>query len=72
MHEIQFIRDLACVMLAAGVVVVVFPRLRLPVLLGYIVAGVLIGPHMPWRFLTDQRTMGWIRTFASCGRWAPA
>ena len=57
MHEIQFIRDLACVMLAAGVVVVIFPRLRLPVLLGYIVAGVLIGPHMPWRFLTDQRTM---------------
>src|SRR6185437_1613252 len=56
LHEIQFIRDLACVMLAAGVVVV-FPRLRLPVLLGYIVAGVLIGPHMPWRFLTDQRTM---------------
>ncbi len=57
MHEIQFIRDLACVMLAAGVVVVVFPRLRLPVLLGYIIAGVLIGPHMPWRFLTDQGTM---------------
>jgi CPA2 family monovalent cation:H+ antiporter-2 len=57
LHEIAFIRDLACVMLAAGVVVVVFPRLRLPVLLGYIVAGVLIGPHMPWRFMTDQRTM---------------
>jgi CPA2 family monovalent cation:H+ antiporter-2 len=57
LHEIQFIRDLACVMVAAGVVVVVFPRLRLPVLLGYIVAGVLIGPHMPWRLLTDQRTM---------------
>ena len=57
LHEIQFIRDLACVMLAAGVVVVIFPRLRLPVLLGYIVAGVLIGPHMPWRFMTDQRTM---------------
>jgi CPA2 family monovalent cation:H+ antiporter-2 len=57
LQEIQFIRDLACVMLAAGVVVVVFPRLRMPVLLGYIFAGVLIGPHMPWRFLTDQRTM---------------
>src|SRR5579875_592187 len=57
LHEIEFIRDLACVMLAAGVVVVVFPRLRLPVLLGYIIAGVLIGPHMPWKFLTDQRTM---------------
>lgn len=57
MHEIQFIRDLACVMLAAGAVVVVFPRLKLPVLLGYIIAGVLIGPHMPWRFLTDQPAM---------------
>ncbi|TAN06488.1 MAG: cation:proton antiporter [Rhodanobacteraceae bacterium] len=57
MHEIEFIRDLACVMLAAGVVVVIFPRIKLPVLLGYIIAGVLIGPHMPWRFLTDQRTM---------------
>ncbi len=44
-------------MLAAGVVVVVFPRLRLPVLLGYIVAGVVIGPHMPWRFLTNEHTM---------------
>ncbi|TAN06430.1 MAG: cation:proton antiporter [Rhodanobacteraceae bacterium] len=57
MHAIEFIRDLAYVMLAAGVVVVVFPRLRLPVLLGYIIAGVVIGPHMPWRFLTDETTM---------------
>lgn len=57
MNEIQFIRDLACVMLAAGVVVVVFPRLRMPVLLGYIVAGVLIGPHMPWQFVSDEQTM---------------
>src|SRR5690348_8545650 len=45
LHEIQFIRDLACVMLAAGVVVVVFPRLRLPVLLGYIIAGVRSEEH---------------------------
>ncbi|MGH8147239.1 MAG: cation:proton antiporter [Rhodanobacteraceae bacterium] len=56
-QEIQFIRDLAIVMLAAGVVVVVLPRLRLPMLLGYIVAGVVIGPYTPWRFLTDERTM---------------
>ena len=67
MHEIQFIRDLACVMLAAGVVVVVFPRLRLPVLLGYIVAGVLIGPHMPWRFLTRGR--GVCTKSSSSGTW---
>src|SRR5579875_3489242 len=57
LQGIEFIRDLACVMLAAGVEVVVFPRLRLPVLLGYIVAGVVIGPHVPWKLLSDQRTL---------------
>ena len=43
-------------MLTAGMSVV-FPRLKLPVLLGYIIAGVVIGPHMPRRFLTDQASM---------------
>lgn len=57
MHGIGFIRDLAFVMLAAGVITVLFHRLRLPVLLGYIIAGVLIGPHTPWRLVVDQRTM---------------
>lgn len=57
MHGIGFIRDLAFVMLGAGVITVLFHRLRLPVLLGYIIAGVLIGPHTPWALVTDQRTM---------------
>ncbi|HEY3521424.1 MAG TPA: cation:proton antiporter [Rhodanobacteraceae bacterium] len=57
MHGLGFIRDLAFVMLGAGVITVLFHRLRLPVLLGYILAGVLIGPHTPWKLLTDQRTM---------------
>jgi len=57
MHGIGFIRDLAFVMLAAGVITVLFHRLRLPVLLGYLIAGVLIGPHTPWRLVVDQRTM---------------
>jgi len=58
MHGLGFIRDLAFVMLGAGVITVLFHRLRLPVLLGYIIAGVLIGPHTPWKLVTDQRTMG--------------
>jgi len=45
MHVIAFIHDLAIIMLTAGVVTVVFHLLRQPVVLGYIVAGVLIGPH---------------------------
>ena len=57
MHGLGFIRDLAYVMLAAGVIAVLFHRLRLPVLLGYIIAGVLIGPHTPWKLVVDQRTM---------------
>lgn len=40
-----FLQDLALVMSVAAVVTVVFQRLRQPVVLGYIVAGVIVGPH---------------------------
>jgi len=33
-------------MIAAGIVTVLFQRLKQPVVLGYIVAGILIGPHL--------------------------
>jgi CPA2 family monovalent cation:H+ antiporter-2 len=65
MHVIAFIHDLAIVMLAAGVVTVVFHLLRQPVVLGYIVAGVLIGPHTPpYSLVTDEES---IRTLAELG-----
>ena len=65
MHAIAFLHDLAMVMLAAGVVTVVFRLLRQPVVLGYIVAGVLIGPHTPpYSLVTDEAT---IRTLAELG-----
>lgn len=35
-------------MICAAVVTVIFHKLRLPVILGYLLAGVLIGPHMPF------------------------
>lgn len=57
MHDIGFIRDLAIVMLVAGATTVLFRRLRLPVLLGYILAGVLIGPHTPGVLVRDPRTI---------------
>ena len=48
MHgAVGFIQDLAIVMIVAGVVTVVFHLLRQPVVLGYILAGVIIGPHTP-------------------------
>jgi CPA2 family monovalent cation:H+ antiporter-2 len=44
----DFLRDLAFVMIVAGVVTVLFHVIRQPVVLGYILAGLLIGPHTPW------------------------
>ena len=35
------------VMIVAGLVTVIFHRLKQPVVLGYIIAGVIIGPHTP-------------------------
>lgn len=65
MHAIAFLHDLASVMLTAGVVTVVFRLLRQPVVLGYIVAGVLIGPHTPpYSLVTDETT---INTLAELG-----
>jgi CPA2 family monovalent cation:H+ antiporter-2 len=57
MHEIGFIRDLAFVMIVAGATTIVFQRMRQPVLLGYILAGVLIGPHTPGVLVDDARAI---------------
>ena len=57
MHGIGFIRDLALVMLVAGATTILFQRLRQPVLLGYILAGVLIGPHTPGMLVADAQAI---------------
>ena len=58
MHAISFIQDLAVIMLIAGVVTVVFHRLKQPVVLGYIVAGVIVGPHTPpFGLIHDEATI---------------
>ena len=57
MHEIGFIRDLAIVMIVAGATTILFQRLRQPVLLGYIMAGVLIGPHTPGVLVADPQAI---------------
>ena len=58
MHAISFIQDLAVIMLVAGVVTVLFHRLRQPVVLGYILAGFIIGPHTPpFGLIHDEETI---------------
>ena len=40
--------DLAIILVAAGVITVVFKWLKQPLVLGYIIAGFFIGPYFPW------------------------
>ncbi|MDR0587592.1 MAG: cation:proton antiporter [Burkholderiales bacterium] len=47
MHAAGFIQDLALVMLVAGVMTLLFHRFKQPVVLGYILAGVILGPNTP-------------------------
>jgi monovalent cation:H+ antiporter-2, CPA2 family len=47
MHAASFLQDLAVVMIVAGLVTIFCHRFKQPVVLGYIVAGVIIGPHTP-------------------------
>ena len=47
MHANLFIQDMAIVMLVAGFVSLIFNRFKQPVVLGYLVAGIIIGPHVP-------------------------
>lgn len=47
MHELTLLQDLAIVMTVSAVTTLLFHRLRLPVVLGYILAGLIIGPYTP-------------------------
>ena len=42
------IQDLALILTVAGIVTLIFKRLKQPLVLGYIVAGFLVSPHMPY------------------------
>jgi CPA2 family monovalent cation:H+ antiporter-2 len=59
-----FVRDLALILGTAAVSTVVFQRLKLPVILGYLLAGMVVGPLTPWPLIHDPET---IRTLAELG-----
>ncbi len=43
----EFLKALTLVLAVAAVTTVIFHRLRQPVVLGYLLAGVVVGPHVP-------------------------
>ena len=49
MNEIPvLVKDLALILIVAGIVTLVFKKLKQPLVLGYLVAGFLVSPNMPY------------------------
>lgn len=44
----HLIKDLALILVVAGIVTIIFKRLKQPLVLGYVVAGFLVSPNMPY------------------------
>jgi CPA2 family monovalent cation:H+ antiporter-2 len=58
MHSLAFLQDLALVMIVAGLVTILCHRFKQPVVLGYILAGLIIGPHTPpYNLIHDMETI---------------
>lgn len=51
----SLIVDLALILVVAGVTTLIFKKLKQPLVLGYVVAGFLVSPHMPYTMsVVDQ------------------
>lgn len=58
MHDAHaFLQTLAVVLCVAAVTTVVFQRLKQPIVLGYLLAGMIVGPHVPIPLVADEPTV---------------
>lgn len=64
-HLPALVSDLALILILAGVVSLLFKRLRQPLVLGYIVAGFLAGKHMP--YMPSVEDAGSVETWSQIG-----
>ena len=61
----NLVKDLALILVVAGAVTLLFKKLKQPLVLGYIVAGFLVSPHMPYTMsILDKHD---IQTWADIG-----
>jgi len=65
-HLPSLIYDLALILISAGVITLIFKWLKQPLVLGYIVAGILAGPHLQLLPVTVKDTMN-VQTWADIG-----
>jgi len=65
MHDAHaFLQNLALVLCVAAVTTVLFHRLRQPVVFGYLLAGMIVGPYVPLPLAADENI---IRTLSELG-----
>lgn len=65
MHLPPIITDLAMILLVAGVTTIIFKKLNQPLVLGYIIAGFITGPH--FNFFPTVSDMTNIHTWSEIG-----
>jgi CPA2 family monovalent cation:H+ antiporter-2 len=65
MHAVpRLLIDLAMVLGVASLISLVCQRLRIPVVMGYLVAGLVVGPHVPVPLVADEKN---VATLAELG-----
>src|SRR5512146_1202034 len=60
----EFLSSFALVLGVAALTTVLFQRLHQPVVLGYLIAGLIIGPHLPIPLVADPDV---VRTLSELG-----
>lgn len=65
MHLPNLIEDLGLILMAAAVVTLIFKKLKQPVVLGYLIAGFLVGPH--FHFLPSVKDTANVTIWAEIG-----
>jgi len=58
------LKDLAIVLVAAALATILCQRIGFPAVLGYLIAGLVAGPHLPLRLIADE---GVVRAFSELG-----
>ena len=59
------VKDLALILVVAGIVTLLFKKLKQPLVLGYIVAGFVVSPHMPYTMSVMDKAD--VQTWADIG-----
>ena len=63
MHGPGFVQDLAVTLGVAAVTLVVFRRLKQPAVLGYLLAGLVVGPYIPIPLFADPERVRHLSEF---------